>query len=83
MIARTINETNGKEEAMTDTKPWYLSRTIWASVVTVATTAGGVLGLPIGDIDGGALTDTLLQAIAAISGLVAIFGRVSARSRIG
>ncbi len=30
-----------------------------------------------------ALTETLLQAITAISGLVAIFGRLGASSRIG
>ncbi len=68
---------------MTSTKPWYLSRTIWASLITIATAAGGMLGLPTGGIDNAALTDTLLQAIAAISGLVAIFGRLSATEKIG
>lgn len=67
---------------MTKTKPWYLSRTIWASLVTIATAAGGIFGLPTDGIDGAALTDTLVQAIAAISGIVAIFGRVAADSRI-
>ena len=67
---------------MSSTKPWYLSRTIWASLITIATAAGGMLGLPVGTIDNAALTDTLLQAIAAISGLVAIFGRLSATERI-
>ena len=68
---------------MTETKPWYLSRTIWASLITIVTAAGGILGVPVAGIDNSALTDTLLQAITAISGLVAIFGRVGADSRIG
>jgi hypothetical protein len=68
---------------MTDSKPWYLSRTIWASLITIVTAAAGILGLPVGGLDNSALTDTLLQAITAISGLVAIFGRVGANSRIG
>lgn len=68
---------------MTDTKPWYLSRTIWASLITIITAGGGLLGVPVAGIDNAALTDTLLQAIAAISGLVAIFGRLDAKSRIG
>lgn len=68
---------------MTNTKPWYLSRTIWASLVTIATAVGGFLGLPTGDLDSGQLTDALLQMITAISGIVAIFGRLSADSRIG
>jgi len=68
---------------MIATKPWYLSRTIWASVVTILTGAAGLTGLPLDGLDNSALTDTLLQAISAISGLIAIFGRLSARDRIG
>jgi hypothetical protein len=68
---------------MTGVKPWYLSRTIWASLITITTAAAGMLGVPVGAIDEAALTDTLLQAIAAISGLVAIFGRLGATARIG
>lgn len=68
---------------MIATKPWYLSRTIWASVVTILTGAAGLTGLPLDGLDNSALADTLLQAISAISGLIAIFGRLSARDRIG
>ncbi|MER2535558.1 MAG: hypothetical protein ABTQ31_10395 [Rhizobiaceae bacterium] len=68
---------------MTDIKPWYLSRTIWASLVTILTAVGGIAGLPLAGIDGSALTDTLLQAVTAISGLLAIFGRLNASSRLG
>ena len=70
-------------EQMTDSKPWYLSRTIWASLITIVTAAAAILGVPVAGIDNAALTDTLLQAITAISGLVAIFGRLGANSRIG
>jgi len=68
---------------MTTTKPWYLSRTIWASIVTVLIGAGGLAGLPIDGIDGSSLTDTLLQAVTALSGLIAIVGRLWANQRIG
>lgn len=68
---------------MPDTKPWYLSRTIWASLIGVATAGAGLFGLPLAGIDNAALTETLLQAITAISGLVAILGRVGATTRIG
>jgi hypothetical protein len=74
---------NKRRKSMTATKPWYLSRTIWASLITVATAAAGVFGVPVEAVDEAALTDTLLQAIAAVSGLVAIFGRMSATTRIG
>ena len=68
---------------MTDSKPWYLSRTIWASLITIVTAAAGIVGVPVAGLDNSALADTLLQAITAISGLVAIFGRLGAQSRIG
>jgi hypothetical protein len=68
---------------MIATKPWYLSRTIWASIVTILTGAAGLTGLPLDGLDGSALADTLLQAVSAISGLIAVFGRLSAKERIG
>ena len=68
---------------MSDIKPWYLSRTIWASLITIVTAAAGILGIPVAGLDNSALVDTLLQAVTAISGLVAIFGRLGARDRIG
>lgn len=67
---------------MNDSKPWYLSRTIWASMVTIAATAATMLGYPLGEIDGSVVSEGLLQAVTAISGLIAIFGRIQARSRI-
>lgn len=68
---------------MTAMKPWYLSRTIWASIVTVVTGAAGLTGLPVEAADGALITDTLLQGVSAISGLIAILGRLSAKDRIG
>jgi len=68
---------------MTESKPWYLSRSIWASLVTILSGAAGLTGLPLDGLDDPALTETLLQAVSAISGLIAIFGRLSAKHRIG
>lgn len=67
---------------MLATKSWYLSRTIWASVVAMLAGLAGLAGLPTDGLDNAALTDTLLQAITALSGLIAIFGRLFARDRI-
>lgn len=62
---------------------WCDAKTIWASLVTLATATAGLTGLPLSGIDSSALTDTLIQAVTAISGLVAIFGRLSAKEKIG
>lgn len=68
---------------MTDTKPWYLSRTIWAALVTILTAGLGLLGVSLADVDQNTLVDALLQAVTAVAGLVALVGRLSARSKIG
>lgn len=68
---------------MTETKPWYLSRTIWASAVAVLTGVAGAAGLPFDAVDGTLITETLLQGVSAVAGLIAIIGRLSAKDRIG
>ena len=68
---------------MADLKPWYLSRTIWASLVVVAATIAGLFGYAVGDADADMLTETLLEAVTAVAALVAIVGRLAARARIG
>ena len=45
--------------------------------------AVGLTGLPVDTIDGSSLTDTVVQAVTAFSGLVAIFGRLWASKKIG
>ena len=68
---------------MNETKPWYLSRTIWASLVTVALALSGLLGLPVHDLDGNLLAEALVEAATALAGIAAVIGRLSARDRIG
>lgn len=68
---------------MQDSKPWYLSKTVWASLVTVALALAGMAGLSGGEGEEAALTEALLQGATAVAGLVAILGRLAARSRIG
>jgi len=68
---------------MTDIKPWHASRTVWAALVTVAAAGLGLAGIPLGEADQSQLVDALLQGIGAIAGLVALYGRLRANSRIG
>lgn len=63
-------------------KPWYLSRTVWASLVTIGTAIAAMAGLPMAGVDNAALTDTILQAVTAISGVIALLGRVAATTRL-
>jgi len=63
-------------------KPWYLSRTIWASFVTIAMSLAGVFGFSTTGIDGSSLTDTLLQAISGVAGMSAIIARLFATHQL-
>lgn len=67
---------------MIEDKAWYLSRTVWAGLVALFLSLAGAFGLISETVDQGALTDVLLQLATAIAGLVAIFGRIGATSRI-
>jgi hypothetical protein len=68
---------------MDGSKPWYLSRTVWAAIVTILTALLGLFGISTDGFDDTALVVTLLQAATAIAGIVALLGRLSARARIG
>ncbi len=67
---------------MNSVKPWYLSKTILASIITIIMSVGGLFGLPTGLVDNAALADTFMQAITALMGLVAIMGRLTASKKI-
>lgn len=68
---------------MNEVKAWYLSKTVWASAVAVLTGVGGLVGLPLAGLDGNALAEAIVQLAAAVAGIVALFGRLSADRRIG
>lgn len=67
---------------MSDEKPWYLSRTIWAALVALLFPVATFFGWTTELVDQQSLADTLMQLAAAIAGVVAIFGRMKATSRI-
>ena len=67
---------------MTHSKPWYLSRTIWAAIVSVLATIAAALGVPV---DAGArenLAEAVLQIVSAAAGIAAVLGRLTATRRI-
>lgn len=63
---------------MVDEKAWFMSKTIWSSLIAVAAALIGSLGISI---DGGtqnAIADSAVQMVAALSSIFAIYGRLSA-----
>ncbi|VVT18483.1 hypothetical protein [Hoeflea sp. EC-HK425] len=68
---------------MTDIKPWWQSKTLWGAIVTIGSAVLGLTGLDLGETDREALTGLLTSLGAAIGGMIAIFGRIKAKNRIG
>lgn len=68
---------------MTETKPWYLSRTIWASAVAIALSVAGMFGASTAAVDSESLIDAMLQGATAIAAVVALLGRIEADKKIG
>ena len=61
---------------------WVDARTIWAAIVAIAANAGAVIGLPIDPTRTDGLSEAMLQLVAALAGITAIFGRMTATERI-
>ncbi len=68
---------------MTDIKPWWQSKTLWGAILTLGSAALGLAGLDVLDTDREALIELLTSLGAAIGGLIAIIGRITAKNRIG
>lgn len=67
---------------MNTVKPWYFSKTIWASIVTVMLSVGSIVGMPVHAVDPQMVADMLVQLVMALAGITAIFGRLSATDQI-
>jgi len=63
---------------MIDEKPWYLSRTIWGSLIAVAAALGSILGISLDQTVQAELADIVVQMAGAAGALVAIYGRLAA-----
>ena len=68
---------------MLETKPWWQSRTLWGAIVTLGSAALGLAGMEFGAGDREALIELLTSLGAAVGGLIAVAGRISAKHRIG
>ena len=63
---------------MIDEKPWYLSRTIWGSLIAVAAALGSILGISLDQTIQAELADIVVRMAGAAGALVAIYGRLAA-----
>ena len=67
---------------MTNEKPWFASKTIWASIATIALSSPGFSGDTLEGADQASIAETTVQFLTAICGVIALFGRISATTLI-
>ena len=70
---------------MDNTKPWWQSRTIWASILTMIGGVGVAFGLfdqGTADLIGAEGPDLLVGLAGAVLGLISLWGRMRATKRI-
>ncbi|MEO0497976.1 MAG: hypothetical protein AAF141_11520 [Pseudomonadota bacterium] len=67
---------------MDQTKPWYTSKTIWASAAAIIGAALSFFGMPFGAGAEQLLAERLTELATVIAGLVALYGRLTAEKRI-
>jgi hypothetical protein len=67
---------------MTNEKSWFASKTIWASIVTIGLSCSGFFNGSLESADHASLSDTIVQFLTALSGVVALFGRIGATTLI-
>lgn len=68
---------------MENAKPWWQSKTLWGAIVTLGSGILGLTGLDLSAADREALIGLMTSLGSAIGGIIAFFGRVTAKDRIG
>jgi uncharacterized membrane protein len=64
-------------------KPWWQSKTVWGGLVAVGAGIAGLFGLDLDAQAQGALAEHGVAIASAIGGLLAVYGRVKANSKVG
>ncbi|MEM1366026.1 MAG: hypothetical protein AAGH82_09775 [Pseudomonadota bacterium] len=67
---------------MTETKSWYASKTIWASVAAIIGAGLSLFGMPFGSGAEQLLAERLTELATVVAGLLALYGRLTADKRI-
>jgi len=63
---------------MVEEKKWFESKTIWGALVAVAASVAGGFGFSINEASQLELTNAVVQLVAAMGAMVALYGRLNA-----
>ena len=71
-----------KKMAEKDQKPFYLSKTVIAGMVAIAIGIASAFGIGGLEAETEITTELILQLTTAVAGLVAIYGRLTAKKKL-
>ncbi len=69
--------------ATDDIKAWYQSKTVWGALIAIGASALRMRGIDLGLAEQGQLADAATSIAGSLGGLLAIYGRISAKKSIG
>ena len=64
------------------TKKWYLSKTVWGALLAVAAPLLQLAGFYLDEGARSELADSITTVLGAAGGMLALFGRISAKSSL-
>ena len=65
-----------------NSKTWLQSKTIWGALIAIAASAASLAGVDIEAGEQAEILDGIISLVAAGGGILAIIGRIAARSRL-
>ena len=68
---------------MIDTKYWYQSKTVWGALIAILASVLHAGGFELGSKAQNELADGIVALTGAVGGLLALYGRLSAATRLG
>ena len=65
-----------------NSKTWLQSKTIWGALISIAASVASLAGVEIEAGEQAEILDGIISLVAAGGGILAIIGRIAARSRL-
>lgn len=63
-------------------KNWYSSKTIWGALISIVASVLHFASIDLGTTDKSQLVDAVVNIAGALGGLLAVYGRVTAKATI-
>lgn len=67
---------------MQNSKPWWQSKAVWGGLIALLAGIAGAFGYAVSPDEQAKIAEAVVAVAGGVGGLVAVYGRVKARSQI-